>query len=142
MIELHDYDPDWAAQFERECARLTHALGPMALRIDHHGSTAVPGLAAKPIIDIQISVASLKPLESYARPLALCGYVHHPHDDDSFAPFFHRPASWPHSHHVHVVQAESDEARRTLAFRDYLCAHPESAREYESLKRELAARFV
>jgi GrpB-like predicted nucleotidyltransferase (UPF0157 family)/ubiquinone/menaquinone biosynthesis C-methylase UbiE len=142
MIELRDHDPDWAVEFERECARLAHALGPMALRIDHHGSTAVPGLAAKPIIDIQISVASLKPIEAYARPLALCGYVHHPHDDDSFAPFFHRPASWPHSHHVHVVQAESDEARRTLAFRDYLRAHPESAREYESLKRELAARFV
>src|SRR5262245_5651894 len=141
MIELHDHDPDWAAQFERERTRLTHALGPLALRIDHHGSTAVPGLAAKPIIDIQISVASLKPIEAYARPLALCGYVHMPHDDDSFAPFFHRPASWPHSHHVHVVQAESDEARRTLAFRDYLRAHPESAREYESLKRELAARF-
>jgi GrpB-like predicted nucleotidyltransferase (UPF0157 family)/ubiquinone/menaquinone biosynthesis C-methylase UbiE len=142
MIALHDHDPDWAAQFERERARLVHALGPLALRIDHHGSTAVPGLAAKPIIDIQISVASLKPIEAYARPLALCGYVHHPHDDDSFAPYFHRPASWPHSHHVHVVQAESDEARRTLAFRDYLRAHPESAREYESLKRELAARFV
>lgn len=142
MIELRDHDPEWAEQFERERARLGHALGALALRIDHHGSTAVPGLAAKPIIDIQISVASLKPIETYARPLALCGYVHRAHDDDSFAPFFHRPATWPHSHHVHVVQAESDEARRTLAFRDYLRAHPESAREYESLKRELAARFV
>ncbi|HEY7284660.1 MAG TPA: GrpB family protein [Vicinamibacterales bacterium] len=142
MIEIRNHDPGWTAQFERERARLAHALGPLALRIDHHGSTAVPGLAAKPIIDIQISVASLKPIEAYARPLALCGYVHRPHDDDSFAPFFHRPATWPHSHHVHVVQAESDEARRTLAFRDYLRAHPESARDYESLKRELAARFI
>ncbi len=142
MIEIHDYDPGWAGEFENERARLAHALGSLALRIDHHGSTAVPGLAAKPIIDIQISVASLKPIEAYGRPLALCGYVHRPHEDDAFAPFFHRPASWPHSHHVHVVQAESDEARRPLAFRDYLRAHPESAREYEAFKRDLAVRFV
>jgi GrpB-like predicted nucleotidyltransferase (UPF0157 family)/ubiquinone/menaquinone biosynthesis C-methylase UbiE len=142
MIEILDYDAGWPDAFEAERVRLAHALGALALRIDHHGSTAVPGLAAKPVIDIQISVASLTPIESYARPLALCGYVHQPHADDSFAPFFHRPASWPHSHHVHVVQAESDEARRTLAFRDYLRVHPEVAVEYELLKRELAARFV
>lgn len=142
MIEIHDYDPGWAAAFEAERTRLGHALGALALRIDHHGSTAVPGLAAKPIIDIQIAVASLTPIEAYARPLALCGYVHQPHVDDAFAPFFHRPATWPHSHHVHVVQAESDEARRTLAFRDYLRAHADAARDYESLKRELAARFA
>jgi GrpB-like predicted nucleotidyltransferase (UPF0157 family)/ubiquinone/menaquinone biosynthesis C-methylase UbiE len=142
MIEIREYDPDWAGAFETERSRLAHALGALALRIDHHGSTAVPGLAAKPIIDIQISVASLKPIEAYARPLALCGYVHHPHEDDAFAPFFHRPSTWPHTHHVHVVQAESDGARRTIAFRDYLRAHPAAAREYEALKRELAAKFV
>ena len=141
MIEIRDHDPGWAAAFEAERARLAHALGAMALRIDHHGSTAVPGLAAKPIIDIQISVASLMPIEAYGRPLALCGYVHQPHEDDAFAPFFHRPATWPHSHHVHVVQAESDEARRTIAFRDYLCEHADAARDYELLKRELVARF-
>ena len=139
MIEIRDYDPDWIEAFEAERARLAHALGELALRIDHHGSTAVPGLAAKPIIDIQISVASLTPIEAYLRPLALCGYVHRPHDDDSFAPFFHRPASWPHSHHLHVVQAESDEERRTLAFRDCLRADDALAREYERLKRALAA---
>ncbi len=142
MIEIRDHDPAWADAFETERSRLAHALSTLAIRIDHHGSTAVPGLAAKPIIDIQIAVASLKPIEAYRRPLALCGYVHRPHEDDSFAPFFHRPATWPHTHHVHVVQAESDEARRTLAFRDYLRAHTESAREYETLKRALAARLV
>jgi GrpB-like predicted nucleotidyltransferase (UPF0157 family)/ubiquinone/menaquinone biosynthesis C-methylase UbiE len=141
MIELLDHDPGWAPAFEAERTRLMHALGPVALRIEHHGSTAVPGLAAKPIIDIQVSVASLQPLAAYARPLALCGYVHRPHADDAFAPFFHRPSTWPHTHHVHVVQAESDEERRTLAFRDYLRHDADAAREYETLKRELAARF-
>jgi GrpB-like predicted nucleotidyltransferase (UPF0157 family)/ubiquinone/menaquinone biosynthesis C-methylase UbiE len=124
---------------ERVC--LQDALGDVAIRIDHHGSTAVPGLSAKPIVDIQISVARLQPMELYARPLERLGYTHVPHEDDAFAPFFHRPASWPHTYHVHVVEAGSAEERKTLAFRDYLRSDPSAAREYESLKHELAERF-
>jgi len=123
--------------FEAEATRLHRALGALALRIDHHGSTAVPGLAAKPIIDIQISVAALRPLDSYAKPLQAIGYVHVTHPDDAFAPFFHRPAEWPHTHYVHVVQAGGGEERRTLAFRDYLRRHDREAREYERLKQRL-----
>jgi GrpB-like predicted nucleotidyltransferase (UPF0157 family) len=139
-IEISPYDPRWVADFEAERARLEAALGALAHRIDHHGSTAVPGLAAKPIIDIQISVNRLRPLELYKVPLVRMGYVHVPHADDDFCPFFHRPAGWPHSHHVHLVTAGGAEERRTLAFRDYLRDHPTAAREYEALKRELASR--
>src|SRR5579871_3333339 len=126
--------------FDRERARLAAALGAMALRIEHHGSTAVPGLAAKPIIDIQISVASLVPLQPLVDPLTRLGYVHVPHADDAFCPFLHRPSAWPHTHHVHLVEAGGAEERRTLAFRDHLRTHPDAAREYERLKRMLAAR--
>jgi GrpB-like predicted nucleotidyltransferase (UPF0157 family) len=140
-LEIRPYDPAWAEEFDRERARLWAALGRLALRIDHHGSTSVPGLAAKPVIDIQVSVQHLQPLESYAPLLANAGYVHVPHADDSFAPFFHRPAAWPHTHHVHVVTAGGDEERKTLAFRDYLREHPHRAREYEALKRALAQRY-
>jgi GrpB-like predicted nucleotidyltransferase (UPF0157 family) len=129
----------WPRAFEAERDRLRAAVGSVALRIDHNGSTAVPGLAAKPVIDIQISVARLQPLDAYAAPLMTLGYVHVPHPDDAFAPFFHRPAEWPHTHHVHVVEAGGEEERRTLAFRDYLRAHPSTAAEYEALKRRLAA---
>ena len=132
------YDPRWAHEFEAERARIGEALGALALRIDHHGSTAVPGLAAKPIIDIQISVARLDAIATYAERLAPIGYVHLPHEDDAVCPFFHRPAQWPHTHHVHVVEAGGDEERRTLAFRDYLREHEPVAREYETLKRALA----
>ncbi len=66
--------------------------------------------------------------------------MHVPSADDSWCPFFHRPRDWPHTHHVHVVEAGGEEERRTLAFRDYLRAHPSAAREYEALKRRLAAR--
>jgi GrpB-like predicted nucleotidyltransferase (UPF0157 family) len=141
LLELVPYDPAWPAAFEAEAARIRAALGSIALRIDHHGSTSVPGLAAKPIIDIQVSVADLDPMDRYHRPLRSIGYAHVPHLDDCCCPFFHRPREWPHTHHVHVVRAGSEEERRTLAFRDYLRAHVEVARQYEELKRLLAPQF-
>jgi GrpB-like predicted nucleotidyltransferase (UPF0157 family) len=141
-LEVVPYDPAWPARFAAERERIAAALGPLALRIDHNGSTAVPGLAAKPVIDIQVSVAALAPLAAYAEPLAAIGYTHVPHADDAFSPFFHRPSRWPHTHHVHVVVAGGDEERRTLAFRDYLRVHPEALAVYASLKRDLAERFV
>jgi GrpB-like predicted nucleotidyltransferase (UPF0157 family) len=137
LPDIAPYNPSWPAMFEAEAVRLHRVLGPLALRIDHHGSTAVPGLAAKPVIDIQISVATLRPLESYGQPLETLGYVHLPHADDACCPFFHRPSQWPHSHHVHVVRAGGEEERRTLAFRDYLRQHHGAAYEYEQLKRRL-----
>ncbi len=135
------YDARWPHEFEAERARIGRALGALALRIDHNGSTAVPGLAAKPIIDIQISVARLDSIATYAERLAPLGYVHMPQEDDAVCPFFHRPAQWPHMHHVHLVEAGGDDERRTLAFRDYLREHELVAREYETLKRALAGTF-
>ena len=118
---------------------LAAALGVLATRIEHHGSTAVPGLGAKPIIDVQVSVRALHPIATYAAPLTRLGYVHVPGPDDSFCPFFHRPRDWPHTYHIHVVEAGGPEERRTLAFRDYLRAHADVRRDYEELKRRLSA---
>jgi GrpB-like predicted nucleotidyltransferase (UPF0157 family) len=140
-LEIVPYDPQWPAAFAAEAERIRVRLGTIALRIDHNGSTSVPGLAAKPVVDIQISVAALEPMDRYRQPLQSIGYVHVPHPDDSFCPFFHRPREWPHSHHVHVVRAGDAEERRTLAFRDYLREHPETARVYAQLKLRLAAQF-
>jgi GrpB-like predicted nucleotidyltransferase (UPF0157 family) len=141
-LEIVAYDPRWPELFEAEAGRIRQALGPLAVRIDHHGSTAVPGLAAKAIIDIQVSVPNLQPLDAFGPPLEAIGYLHVPHADDAFCPFFHRPADWPHTHHVHVVESGGGEERRTLAFRDYLRAHADAAREYERLKRTLAAQSI
>lgn len=141
-LEVVPYDPQWPAAFEAEAMRLRTALGPLAFRIDHNGSTSIPGLSAKPIIDIQVSVAALQPIPVYGERLRSVGYVHVDHPDDSFCPFFHRPAEWPHGHHVHVVQAGGAEERRTLAFRDYLRGHHAAAREYERLKQELARQLA
>ncbi len=141
VLEIVPYDRDWPRDFEAERARIAALFDEVALRIDHVGSTAVPALGAKPIIDIQISVAAVAPIEAYAAVLAQLGYVHGPHPDDAFCPFFHRPAAWPHMHHVHLVEAGGAEERRTLAFRDYLRGHAAVAGEYEQLKRSLAPRF-
>lgn len=140
-LEVVPYDPGWPAAFDAEAIRLRAALGPLALRINHNGSTSIHGLAAKPIIDIQISVAALPPIAAFGELLRAIGYVHVPHPDDSFCPFFHRPRRWPHSHHLHVVEAGGAEERRTLAFRDYLREHSGAAREYEHLKQDLARQF-
>jgi GrpB-like predicted nucleotidyltransferase (UPF0157 family) len=141
-LRVVPYDPGWPAAFEAEAGRLRTALGTRALRIDHNGSTAIPGLGAKPIIDIQVSVVALQPIAAYGERLLAIGYVHRPHADDSFCPFFHRPSRWPHSHHVHVVERGGAEERRTLAFRDYLRDHVAAAREYEHLKQDLARQFA
>jgi GrpB-like predicted nucleotidyltransferase (UPF0157 family) len=136
------YDPGWPAMFEAEAERIRNALGPIALRVDHHGSTSIPGLCAKPIIDIQVSVAALQPLDAYGECLEAIGYVHVSHPDDAFAPFFHRPAQWPHSHHIHVVERGGAEERRTLAFCGYLRDHAGVAQEYEQLKHRLARELT
>jgi GrpB-like predicted nucleotidyltransferase (UPF0157 family) len=141
-LEIAPYDPAWAAAFEDERERLARALGALARRIDHNGSTSVTGLAAKPIIDIQVSVDALQPLAAYREPLSALGYTHVPDPDDAVCPFFHRPQTWPHTHHVHVVQHGGAEERRTLAFRDYLRDHEDVLREYAALKQQLAPRFA
>ncbi|HXL79860.1 MAG TPA: GrpB family protein [Pyrinomonadaceae bacterium] len=140
-LQILPYDPGWAFEFETERDRISRALGKLARRIDHNGSTAVPGLEAKPIIDIQVSVDNLNPIRAYAEPLAGLGYRHAPHSDDAVCPFFHRPSEWPHSHHVHVVESSGVEERRTLAFRDYLRDYSDVAHEYGVLKRRLAALY-
>ncbi len=133
-IHIADYDPAWAARFEAEADRLHEALGDLALRIEHVGSTAVVHLAAKPVIDILVSVADLEPVDAYRLPLEAIG---HTFTTMPF-PYFHRPDTWPHTHHIHVRVAGSDDERRMLAFRDWLRSHPADRREYEVLKRSLA----
>lgn len=140
MIEIVSYDCAWPSWFEAEAARIRRAMGDQALRIEHVGSTAIPGLDAKPVIDIQISVAALGVPRVYSEPLARLGYCHIPLGAfDSIYPFFQKPAKWPSTHHIHLCIFGSEQERRHLAFRDYLRAHPGVAAEYVALKRGLAA---
>src|SRR3954447_21893537 len=96
VIEILPYSPQWKIDFTTERNRITKVLGDYAMRIEHNGSTSVPNLSAKPIIDIQVAVPKINPIELYIDKLKQLGYVHVPHSDDSFAPFFHKPGEWPH----------------------------------------------
>jgi GrpB-like predicted nucleotidyltransferase (UPF0157 family) len=126
--------------FAAEAKRIRASFGAEAERIEHVGSTSVPGLAAKPVIDIQVSVPSLQRRELYRQWLEELGYTHFPLGDfDLIYPFFKRPKSWPSTHHVHLCERGSEQERVHLAFRDYLRDHPAVASEYLELKLRLAA---
>ena len=132
-------DPAWPARFAQVRSQIADTLGPVALRIDHVGSTAVAGLAAKPIIDVQISVADLEYEAGYAPGLASLGWPIRLRETQQR--FFREPAGIPRSTHVHVCPTGSTWERRHLLFRDFLRAHPERARAYGELKRALAAHY-
>jgi GrpB-like predicted nucleotidyltransferase (UPF0157 family) len=100
----------------------------------------VPGLAAKPIVDLQLSVASLEPFAAYGDPLARLGYLFVPDPEMPDYRFFGRPPERPRTHHLHVCEAGSDQELRHLAVRDFLRAHPDEAAGYAELKRAVAAR--
>jgi GrpB-like predicted nucleotidyltransferase (UPF0157 family) len=140
-ISILPYDPAWPGRFEQEATRIRAALGPVAARVDHIGSTAVPGLGAKPVIDIQVSVPSMEPVDRYRVPLEGLGYEYRHDPDDDEHEYFFRDVGGVRASQIHVCPGGSEWELRHLAFRDHLRANPEDAARYEVLKRDLAARF-
>jgi GrpB-like predicted nucleotidyltransferase (UPF0157 family) len=139
-VRIVDHDPTWSVRAEEELRRLAQALGALAARLDHVGSTAVPGLAAKPILDLQVAVTAIEPVGAYAGSLASLGYLFVPEPASPDYHFFAKPPERPRSHHLHVCAAGSEHERRHLAVRDFLRAHDDEAARYAELKRELVAR--
>lgn len=132
-----EYDPAWPELFAALARELRAALGGVALRIDHVGSTAVPGLAAKPIIDLQISVASFEPLSALREPIESCGFVWRANDDDLSRRYF-RERPGRRRTHVHVRRAGSFSEQLNLLHRDYLRADPIRAAQYGALKHSVS----
>lgn len=152
MIVIDAYHPEWPAEFERLRSSLQQILGSLALQIDHIGSTAVPGLGAKDVIDIQVTVESLSP--EIARRLTTAGYLYkagltHDHvplgEDESpdlwAKLLFNQPEDQRRAN-IHVRVKGNPNQRYPLLFRDYLRAHPNSARSIERIKREIAKRHA
>jgi dephospho-CoA kinase len=151
VLRIVPYNPDWPAQYERLAARLRHAAGAAALRVDHVGSTAVPGLPAKDVIDIQLTVADLATADTLAEPLARAGFPRVPGSwQDSPRPDVPDPAGWrKRLHggadpgrivHLHVRAAGSPGWRLALVWRDWLRADPGARAEYAALKLRLLHR--
>lgn len=141
-VVIVDYDPEWPAQYAAEADRIREALGDRIVAVEHIGSTAVPELAAKPIIDLMVGLRDLANAGGCVAPLERLGYEYVPQYEESMPErrYFHKGPPRGRTHHLHMVEVGSDFWERHLLFRDILRAHPETARAYGALKRELAGR--
>jgi GrpB-like predicted nucleotidyltransferase (UPF0157 family) len=144
-IVISDYDPDWPAWFELESARIKSVLGSFVLAIEHAGSTAVPGLPSKPIIDLLVGVRCFEEAkERCVGPIEELGYIYKP-EYASWLPnelFFRKGPPGPWTHHVHLMEPSNPRWEAILVFRDYLRAHPDAASAYADIKRSLAASSI
>jgi GrpB-like predicted nucleotidyltransferase (UPF0157 family)/ADP-ribose pyrophosphatase YjhB (NUDIX family) len=137
-IEIVDYDPTWPQLFEREAARIRAALGEQIVLLEHAGSTSVPGLAAKPLIDILLIVPNSADEAAYVPPMEAAGYVLRIREPDWHE---HRLFKGPDTNvNIHVFSPASPEVERMLLFRNWLRTHPDDRQLYESTKRELAGK--
>jgi len=152
LIVIESYNPKWPQQFEMIRAALQDTLGPRAIRIDHIGSTSVPVLGAKDVIDVQITVEELNP--KIIQKLINAGYEHWGNITSDHVPlgededpklweklFFNQPQGQRRAN-IHVRVDGNPNQRYPLLFRDYLRAHPNSARSIELIKREIAKRHA
>jgi GrpB-like predicted nucleotidyltransferase (UPF0157 family) len=138
-IEVTPYDPEWPARFTGWRDRLQGELGPAALRIDHIGSTAVPGLPAKPIIDIHVGVADVDDEPSYVPGIERCGIALR--SREAGHRYFRPAGDRPRDVQVHVSRASSDWHRSHLLFRDFLRSDEPTRDAYGRLKTQLAATY-
>lgn len=152
MIVIQPYNPEWTQEFESIRDSLAEILGSRALRIDHIGSTSVPGLGAKDVIDIQVTVQELSP--KIIQKMVNAGYEHIGNITSDHVPlgedpnpklweklFFNQPQGQRRAN-IHVRVDGNPNQRYPLLFRDYLRAHPNSARSIELIKREIAKRHA
>jgi GrpB-like predicted nucleotidyltransferase (UPF0157 family) len=145
IIEVIDYDPRWVAAFEQEAMTLRAVFGERVVEMQHIGSTAVPGLAAKPIIDILVILDHTDDINSFDRAMEAAGYRVRGECLDATIPgtagrfYFTKETNGVRSHHVHVYAKGHWEISDKLAFRDYLRAHSSVAAEYGELKQRIAA---
>jgi GrpB-like predicted nucleotidyltransferase (UPF0157 family) len=140
-IRVVEYDSDWPVRFASERAALLDRIGPWITGGIHHvGSTSVPGLPAKPVIDILVGVESLDRSRPCIDAVAPLGYLYAPYLDDEMH-WFCKPHPARRTHHLHLVPTGSRRYREELAFRDALRADRDLAARYAALKRDLAARF-
>ena len=141
MVVLEPYRAEWATHFAHEADAVRTALGEVLLELHHIGSTAIPGIVAKPIIDMLAVVRDVALLDRHAAALVAFGYESKGAFGIPGRRYFRRnDAAGVRTHHLHAFAIGSIEIEKHLRFRDYLRAHPADAQAYASLKRELARR--
>lgn len=140
-VRLEPYDEAWPQRYDVEARAIADTIGPWITGGIHHvGSTAVPGLRAKPVIDIMAGVADLESARPCVDLLAPLEYCYAPYRTEAMH-WFCKPDPSHRTHHLHLVPTGSATYLDALAFRDYIRHHPDAAARYEALKRDLAARY-
>jgi GrpB-like predicted nucleotidyltransferase (UPF0157 family) len=137
-VVVADYDPEWPKWFERAAADIRGVLGDAVLQLDHVGSTSVPGLAAKPLVDINLVVADTTDEDAYVPKLEPLGYVLRVREPDWYEHRMLRGQDPPVN--LHVFNPGCEEVERMLALRDWMRTHDDDRELYERTKRELAAK--
>ncbi|MBA4384796.1 MAG: GrpB family protein [Anaerolinea sp.] len=142
-IVIEPYQPEWQKKFSREAFLIRFVIGRYITKIEHIGSTAVPGLAAKPIIDMLIGVNSLTDTQRFVHRLERLGYVYVQKYEVDLPErrYLYKQRRGEDTFHLHMVEPQSEFFRRHIAFRDYLRSHPDAVTEYASLKLRLAREF-
>jgi GrpB-like predicted nucleotidyltransferase (UPF0157 family) len=139
-VRLTDYRKEWRSMFEEEAAFLMTVFGDEVVSFEHFGSTAVPGMKAKPVIDMMCIVKDISSIDSYNEQMEAHGY-------DAAGDWgiegrrLFRKGGENRTHHIHVYQSGNPQIERHLVFRDYLRAHPDEAARYSRFKEELADRY-
>jgi GrpB-like predicted nucleotidyltransferase (UPF0157 family) len=140
-IEVVQYDPAWKEMFAREACEISSILHSELVAIHHIGSTAVPGIHAKPVIDILLEVSDIEKLDHHNHRMQILGYQPCGESGIPRRRYFYKEMDGVHTFHLHAYQEGDSEVYRHLSFRDYLKAHPQEAQAYSHLKIELASQF-
>jgi len=140
-IVVVPYNPNWPERFREEATQIAAIFDPELISIHHIGSTSVPGLSAKPIIDIMPVVRDIEKVEMFNPAMIQLGYEPKGENDIPGRRYFVKGGDASRTHHVHTYAPDNPEVSRHLDFRDYLIAHPEEAQRYAILKAKLAQQF-
>ncbi|WBW96973.1 GrpB family protein [Oceanirhabdus sp. W0125-5] len=140
IMEVVPYNSKWKDDYINECEKIQSIMGEEILNIHHIGSTAISGIYAKPVIDILIEVKNIINIDKYNEGMIKLGYIPKGEHGIKNRRFFLK-GEYNRTHHVHIFETENPEIKRHLDFRDYMIAHPEDAKCYEELKKELSIKF-
>lgn len=140
-IEIVAYNPQWPQMYHEEAAKIRAVLAAQIITIHHIGSTAIPNLSAKPVIDMLVEVQQIESVDAYNPQMEQLGYTPKGEYGIPQRRYFSKANGTTRTHHLHIFPQGHPEIERHLAFRDYLIAHPHEAQAYEKLKRELADPF-
>lgn len=140
-VKLIKHNPEWRWIFDRESKKIQKVFGENLLDIQHFGSTAISGMKAKPIIDMIAGVSDFKKIKKFLKPLEKLGYEYRPDAGTNDRLFFRKGGKFKSSYHLHLVKMNSRDWKDNLFFRDYLRENKQTAKEYASLKKELAKKF-